>query len=228
MTDVLHTLGAVAAVAYALLLLVVAPVMGKRRFHRLVDAIASDPAARGRFYRKTVVRSWAITVGALTVIGLLTGRTPASIGLRGPTNGHSFAGPTLIGACVGLGLGAILVTLVARKPSGRETLRKAMGPAAVILPTTAYERRYFLLVSLTAGVTALSRVLAFTVITRRTFTALKNTSARSRSCRSSLIWLIAPASRSFRTKWLITPALIIPGLMIRRRRRGSTAPKPIT
>ncbi|MEP6660678.1 MAG: CPBP family intramembrane glutamic endopeptidase [Acidimicrobiales bacterium] len=153
MADVLHTLGAVAAVAYALFLLVVAPVMGKRRFQRLVDAIASDPAARGRFYRRTVVRSWAITIGALTVMGLLTGRTPASIGLRGPTHGHSFAGPTLIGACVGLGLGAILVTLVARKPSGRDTLRKAMGPAAVVLPTTPSERRYFLLVSLTAGVT---------------------------------------------------------------------------
>ena len=67
MADVLHTLGAVTAVAYALLLLVVAPVMGKRRFRRLVDAIASDPAARGRFYRKTVARSWILTVGALTL-----------------------------------------------------------------------------------------------------------------------------------------------------------------
>jgi membrane protease YdiL (CAAX protease family) len=153
MTDVLHTLGAVAAVAYALLLLVVAPLLGKRRFQRLVEAIASDPAARGRFYRRTVLRSWAITIGALTVIGLLTGQTPASIGLRGPTNGRSFAGSTLVGACVGLGLGAILVTLVARKPGGRETLRKAMGPAAVVLPVTASERHYFLLVSLTAGVT---------------------------------------------------------------------------
>jgi membrane protease YdiL (CAAX protease family) len=153
MADVLNTLGAVAAVAYALFLLVVAPVMGKRRFRRLCEKIASDPAARGRFYRKTVVRSWSITIGALTVIGLLTGRTPASIGLRGPTHGRSFVGPTLIGAIVGLGLGAILVTLVARTPSGRDTLRKAMGPAAVVLPTTSAERRYFLLVSLTAGVT---------------------------------------------------------------------------
>ena len=153
MTDVLHTLGAVAAVAYALFLLVVAPIMGFRRFRRLCEAIASDPAARGRFYRKTVVRSWAITIGALTVIGLLTGRTPASIGLRGPTHGRSFVGPTLIGAIVGLGLGAILVSLVARTPSGRDTLRKAMGPAAVVLPTTSSERRFFLLVSLTAGVT---------------------------------------------------------------------------
>ena len=153
MTDVLRTLGAVIAVAYALFLVVVAPALGKKRFRRLVDAIAADPAARGRFYRKSVVRGWAITIGALTVIGLLTSRTPASIGVRGATEGHSLTGATLIGAVVGLGLGAVLVTVVARRPGGKDALRKAMGPAAVILPATSSERRYFLLVSLTAGVT---------------------------------------------------------------------------
>lgn len=151
--DVIRTFGAIVAVAYAALLVVVAPIQGRRRFAALLHAIATDPSARLAFYRRTVARQWPITLAALALIGLLTGRTPSSIGLGAPRPGHSLLSGGMIAAVVGLAAGGILVTFIARSPGGRAKLRDAMGPASALLPVTSAERRVFLAVSVTAGVT---------------------------------------------------------------------------
>ncbi|MEP6661630.1 MAG: CPBP family intramembrane glutamic endopeptidase [Acidimicrobiales bacterium] len=148
-----HTLGAVVSVAFALFLVVVAPMQSRRRFAALLEAVTTDPTARLRFYRRTVLRQWPVTLGALALIGLLTGRGPSNIGVRLPAAGHSLLSTGIIVAIIALIAGGVLVTVVARRPGGGDILRNAMGPAAVLLPTTARERRVFLLVSVTAGVT---------------------------------------------------------------------------
>lgn len=148
-----QTLGAVASVSFAVFLIVVAPLQSRRRFAALLTVLTTDPTARLRFYRRTVARQWPITIGALALIGLLTGRGPSSIGVASPAAGHSLLSLGIVVATVGFIAGGALVTVVAYRPGGRDTLRNAMGPAAVLLPTNAAERRMFLLVSLTAGVT---------------------------------------------------------------------------
>jgi membrane protease YdiL (CAAX protease family) len=150
---VIHAIGAGVSVAFAVFLVVVAPILSRRRFAALLKAVATDPTARLRFYRRTVARQWPVTIGALALIGLLTERGPSSIGIGRPAAGHSLLSVGIIVAIVGLLAGGVLVTVVARRPGGRDMLRNAMGPAAVLLPTTATERRMFLVVSLTAGVT---------------------------------------------------------------------------
>ncbi len=87
--DVVHATGAVVSVAFALFLVVLAPMQSRRRFAALLEAVTTDPTARLRFYRRTVVRHWPVTIGALALIALLTGRGPSSIGLRLPAAGHS-------------------------------------------------------------------------------------------------------------------------------------------
>ena len=149
----IETIGAVVAVAYAVFLVIVTPLQGRKRFAELLRAIATDPTARLRFYRRAVGRQWPVTFGALGVIALLTSRTPASIGLGRPARGHAVLSGGLIAAIIGLAAGGVLVTIVARRPGGREKLRNAMGPASALLPVTGAERRFFLAVSVTAGVT---------------------------------------------------------------------------
>lgn len=149
----IKTLGAIAAVAYAAFLVLVAPIQGRKRFAALLRAIAADSSARLAFYRRTVTRQWPVTIGALVIIGLLTGRTPRSIGIGKPSAGHSLLSGSLIAAVIGLAAGGVLVTVVARRPGGRAKLRDAMGPASALLPVTGAERQFFLAVSVTAGVT---------------------------------------------------------------------------
>src|SRR5690348_16388939 len=86
-----HTVGAILATAVVAYLVCGQPVVGRRRYARLVAAVATDPEARARHYRRAMVGEWS-AVAVIALIGALTGRTPASIGLRSP---HRFSSAAL-------------------------------------------------------------------------------------------------------------------------------------
>ena len=55
-------------------LVLVVPIVGQRRYRRLVAEVGNDPDARLRHYRRGVQRAWA-AVALVGVIGLLSGRS---------------------------------------------------------------------------------------------------------------------------------------------------------
>ena len=69
----MHVVGAALATAIVVLLLVVQPSLGTRRYRALVAQINADPRARARFYVRGVVAQWGlvavVAVASLTVLG---------------------------------------------------------------------------------------------------------------------------------------------------------------
>ena len=142
----MHALAAVLATVAAAALVAVQPLAGRRRYRRLLETLPDDPAARLRHYRRGIVGEWS-AVGLLVVIGVLAGRSPASIGLTGGRHAGAAAAEV---AEVGLALAASAILF--RAPALRSTLRRQAGGFIALLPRTADERAAFALVAVTAGV----------------------------------------------------------------------------
>jgi membrane protease YdiL (CAAX protease family) len=139
-------LAAVLATALALALVTIQPFAGRRRYRRLLAALAVDPDARLRHYRRGITGEWAI-VGVIAVIGVLAGRSAASVGL---TAGHHVRAATAEVAEVAalLALSAVLF----RAPALRDAIRRQARGFAALLPRTTAERAAFAALALTAGV----------------------------------------------------------------------------
>lgn len=140
-------LGGVLATALVALLVVVQPVAGRRRYRRLLSRLAVDPSARLRHYQRGITGEW-IGVGIVAVVGLLTGRSPGSIGLT--THGLGGASDEVLEVALVLAATALLF----RYGGGalRDVLRRQARGFLALLPATRRERVTFAFLAVTAGV----------------------------------------------------------------------------
>jgi len=144
----MKVVAAVLATVLAAVMVFVQPWAGRRRYRRLLAALPHDRGARLRHYRRGIVAEW-VGLAAIGVIGLVGGRSPASIGLeRGP---HATgAEHTVGGVAVMLGISALLFRF-GGEPIRRVLRRQARGFQA-LLPRSRPERLTFAVLAVTAGV----------------------------------------------------------------------------
>jgi membrane protease YdiL (CAAX protease family) len=139
---------AVLATALAVGLVLVQPWVGRRRYRRLVAAVADHPDARLRHYRRGIIGEWA-GVGVVLVIGLLAGRGPSSIGLRIGDHRAS-EGAIVAEVAVLLGISALVFRFGGRGIT--EMLRRQARGFAALLPQGRRERHTFAVLAVTAGI----------------------------------------------------------------------------
>lgn len=154
-----------ATAALALYLLTAEPLLGRRGHRRLLAALdAGEPGARLRFYRQWTWQGWALLLATLLVTLVLAGWTPAQLGLRLP---HWPPGWSLSGAHGGLvagfvtgialaAVGGLAIGLATARRRGKATPapRIAGGDRLLrMLPRGRAERRGFVVLAFTAGVT---------------------------------------------------------------------------
>jgi uncharacterized protein len=144
--DAVHALAAVLATVAAAVLVTVQPFAGRRRYRRLLETLPHDPGARLRHYRRGIIGEWS-AVGLLVMIGVLAGRSPASVGLTGGAHPGAATAEVLEVALV---LAASAV--VFRAPALRTTIQRQARGFVALLPRTADERATFALLAVTAGV----------------------------------------------------------------------------
>ncbi len=142
----MHVVAAALATVLAALLVVVQPFAGRRRYRALLARLATDPGARLRHYRRGIRGEW-LGVALVGVIGLLAGRTAASIGLRAPDDA---AMAWQLVAEVAVLLAAS--TVVMRRPGFLDVLRRQARGFLALLPRTTDERLVFAVLAITAGV----------------------------------------------------------------------------
>lgn len=146
----MRVLAATLATALAVAVVIVQPLAGRRRYHRLLRALSVDPGARLRHYRRGIAGEWA-AAGTVAVVGVLAGRKPASIGLgagAGTTVGRAM--PELVEVALALAVSAV----VFRHGGGRvrRALRRQAGNFWALLPRTRPERWVFAGLAMTAGI----------------------------------------------------------------------------
>jgi membrane protease YdiL (CAAX protease family) len=119
-------------------------------FPRFRAAVAADPRARGAAYRRAVTLQWSLAVATL-FLWVWEGRTWGALGLAAPGGVQLLASLALV---------APFVWLVLRQARGvrrltapaAQALRPRFAEVEFILPHTRGERRWFMLLSTTAGV----------------------------------------------------------------------------
>jgi membrane protease YdiL (CAAX protease family) len=138
----------VAALLFAYLVVVV-PIRGRSRYERFRYEITRDPSARLRYYRRSLVWKYVLS---LVVVALLVANHPDTAGIRvlrsDPTTTR-YLGWLVV--CVALG--GLFIRWRARRPASRMKLARAIRGFADLLPQTAAERRMWVAVAITAGVT---------------------------------------------------------------------------
>lgn len=139
---------AVLATALAAALVLAQPWLGRWRYRQLLVAVADDPRARMRHYRRGIIGEWA-GVAIVGLVGLLAGRGPASIGIRpGPNPGVAMI--TVIEVAAVLGASALVFRYGG--PTIRDVLRRQARGFEALLPHGVDERVTFALLSVTAGI----------------------------------------------------------------------------
>jgi membrane protease YdiL (CAAX protease family) len=142
---------AVLATVLAVALVLLQPWLGRRRYRRLVDAVAGRfdrPDARLHHYRRGMINEW-LAVGVVAIIGWLADRTPSSIGLqRGPHYSDAVTQTAEVAAV--LAISALLFRL--GRPGVRQILRRQVRSFEALLPRTTKEKATFALLAVTAGV----------------------------------------------------------------------------
>jgi hypothetical protein len=159
------TLPRVPVVALLAYLVVVAPLLGRRRYMRLRSRRADDPKALLRFHAATTAFQCGLLTVTLVTVLLGPGLRPARLGIRWLTaasvlpavgwTGYTLA-VVLIGAVVMRrrvaqgrslpGQGAISAMLPRTRTERRAALRVAIGLVSPILVHIAWDIRGFLLV----------------------------------------------------------------------------------
>jgi membrane protease YdiL (CAAX protease family) len=119
-------------------------------YRRLLPQLTSGGGhSRGRFYRRSMIELWLLTLVVLSW-WLWSGRPATAVGLGVP-GGWAF----WIGAIVAIGLGTALGRQVATVRSSAEAraqvLKQFSGVPALMVPRDSTERRQWIGLSLTAG-----------------------------------------------------------------------------
>lgn len=158
---------ALALAALALYLLLAEPLLGRRAHRRLLVALdAGEPLARQRFYRQWTWQGWSLLLATLAATLGLAGWTPAQLGLRLPHwpagwFSHGIGGGLVVGLAVGAALAAAVGAAAGLVMARRH--KAAPSPAAPrvaggdrlrrMLPHDRAERRGFIALAITAGLT---------------------------------------------------------------------------
>jgi membrane protease YdiL (CAAX protease family) len=129
-------------------LLFVAPIRGRTRYQRFRQEVAEDPSARLRYYRSSLPRKYALSF-AVVALFFANHRDASGIRLATSAGATAFLLPIIIGVL----LGAVLLKWRLRRPLSRVKLARSLRNIADLLPRTVGERRTWVLVSITAGVT---------------------------------------------------------------------------
>lgn len=143
-----HVVAAVLATALAAGLVLVQPFIGRRRYRRLVAAVATEPEARVRHYRRGIGGEWAISV-LILVIGLLAGRDAASVGLD---LGEHPGAEALVVAEVAVLLGISALVFRFGGSGVRDAIRHQARGFVALLPKGRRERIMFAGLAVTAGI----------------------------------------------------------------------------
>lgn len=160
-------LAMLAIAALALYLLIAEPLLGRRGHRRLLAALdAGEPDARRRFYMQWTWQGWALLLATLLVTLGVAGWTPAQLGLQLPHwpagwSSDEASGGLVAGLVMGMALaaaaGIAAGLLVARKRKDKPSTRKprVAGSEQVLrmLPHNRTERRGFIALAFTAGIT---------------------------------------------------------------------------
>ena len=148
----MHIAAAVLATLLVAVLVLVVPVLGRRRYARLKLQLRTDSGARLRHYRTSIIREWAI-VGVVLLIGLLSGYSLHAIGLFSSSRYRFDSGQViyyLVVFVIALVLGQVI--LLRRTSQGRFGMAAPLRGAVDVLPRTDGERKAFVAVALTAGI----------------------------------------------------------------------------
>jgi membrane protease YdiL (CAAX protease family) len=128
----------------AVLLVVVAPWLGRRRYERAKAALTTDPATKTRVYQR-VVRSQALTTAAVLVFWWLSGAPASALGLGAPRSWW------LTAAAVLLVTGALVRSAVTLRVRATEVRARLAARAEVMIPDSPTDRRWFAAMSLGSG-----------------------------------------------------------------------------
>jgi membrane protease YdiL (CAAX protease family) len=159
-------LATLAIAALALYLLVAEPLLGRRSHRRLLAALdAGEADARRRFYLQWTWQGWALMLATLLVTLGIAGWTPAQLGLQLPHWPTGWSDDASRGLLAGFVVGVVLAAVagyvirrvMARRGKGTtaaRTPRLAGGDHVLrMLPHDQAERRGFIALAFTAGVT---------------------------------------------------------------------------
>jgi uncharacterized protein len=130
-------------------LALVAPIVGRRLYNRLVAAQPKDPRALTRHYRRFVIGWWAVTAVLLVALASRAGIRPQDVGLALP-RAHRLA------LAIGLAAYLMLVVVIGGIRLRQRLLRGESSPRGAVrvtalAPGTRQERRMAVVVSITAG-----------------------------------------------------------------------------
>ena len=142
----MHIAAAVLATLLVAVLVLVVPVLGRRRYPRLKLQLRTDSGARLRHYRTSIIREWAI-VGVVLLIGLLSGYSLHAIGLFSSSRYRFDSGQViyyLVVFVIALVLGQVI--LLRRTSQGRFGMAAPLRGAVDVLPRTDGERKAFVAV----------------------------------------------------------------------------------
>ncbi len=134
--------------AYVLFLIVAMPLLGRRAFARLEEALKTDPDARLKFFRRNALRR-AVFVVPVLVIGLMSGKGLAAIYIAVPQMA-TFGGGLFVCCIIGGAIGA--VRLRRATPSLIAGVARRNPRIFTMLPANRAERAAWAWVSLSAGV----------------------------------------------------------------------------
>jgi membrane protease YdiL (CAAX protease family) len=142
--------GALATVVVALLVFV-QPQRGRRRFQRLEDEVRTDPTARVRFYRGSMVAAWAMTA-VVAAIGLIAAAGGHALGLPPARSDAARSAGWLLTVEMAVLLPVSAFVLRSRKPRIVRLVQRQLGHLRALLPVSREERATFVGVAITAGI----------------------------------------------------------------------------
>ncbi len=125
------------------------PVLRRKRYQKFAQEVVVNPALRSQYYLRTsfVLWSWVAVIG---IVLFLCSVTPSVLGVRAPGN-WTYTLLILIEILVLLPL--VVVIMVRRLVKTRRPGQaKALLKIKELLPSTAHERRLWLLLSISAGI----------------------------------------------------------------------------
>ena len=139
------------ATAVAALLVFVQPQRGKRRFQRLQVEVRTDPTARVRFYRGSIVAAWAMTA-VVVAIGLIARAGGHDLGLPPAPSDSARSAAWLLTLEMAVLLPVSAVVLRSRNPRIVRLVQRQLGHLRALLPVSRDERATFVGVAITAGI----------------------------------------------------------------------------
>lgn len=133
------------------LLVFVQPRRGKRRFEQLQLDVLTDPTARVRFYRRSIIAAWIMTA-VVALIGLLARAGGHEVGLPPASSSEARGGVWLITIEMLVLIPISALVMRSRKPRIQKLVRRQIGHLKAMLPVSRQERSLFVGVAFTAGI----------------------------------------------------------------------------